>query len=880
MFACVVLPLARLQKGGSLLNSRVARIALSSALVLGLTPQVSWSTEEIKIDPTAVTPSQDIRASQLGSAQTPTTQAESAAAFDLATPPATAATPESAALPELATLEFAAAPDPAFRLSAEEESTPLNTGLNIKTLSSAAAPAYSEELHAWVFENGAYEISGTAKELEHIVVRGDVALTFMGVSIDTSAASIFEDLSSAVSIEAGSLVLTLEGNNSLVSSLGKAGVMVASEASLTVQGSGSLSTQGGSAGTVANASGSNRIVAGGAGIGGNGIIHTGNTSWSDNTTAAFGSIAIKGGILHAMGGNARPTSNAGGGAGIGGGGYTSNLGVLASHPFQGAITISGGTITAEGGDCKDAITTAGGAGIGSGGSAGEAWSPVPNNVTTTITGGTITATGKMDAAGIGGGANTEGGIIAISGGTISAYAGKIGDRQICGLVGSAQGGAGIGGGDNGGFKSITITGGDIFAQSAGSGAGIGSGRTGAVAYYSPEDSFDLAHITIAGSAQVVAQGGSNSSLAYGGAGIGKGVSHTSDQPIVGVIELGGNASIKAYAGAHAQAIGKGSYGDMSEAANSGTLSITSEKVQVWMFTQTNDADIFWGLMSDGITIDPALYHKSKGSTVWYSPKAEEASNRAHSFPRETGVFEIMTQDHQPAPKTRVSNTFAAETALADTLTADTEAKHAFSDDEQEFVWTPLSNEIVVSHKEKAVARSSVENAYAPINWATFTYIAPESIPTPDTDPNPGHNPGMIPGDSSTKPSTEPTTELQTDPTDETETSDNSLPSSNVGDQEALDGINTQAESTHSASSDSTKDGVSQANDTKGTNLSPEAPAAEANEDGDVLPSSNGRHMPKTADSAIPFALVITAAISILVATVAAFLSRKRPNKNQ
>ncbi|HEX3018512.1 MAG TPA: hypothetical protein VHP31_11760, partial [Caproicibacter sp.] len=84
--------------------------------------------------------------------------------------------------------------------------------------------------------------------------------------------------------------------------------------------------------------------------------------------------------------------------------------------------------------------------------------------TVEISGGTVTANGGVCSAGIGGGAGGAGGNITITGGIVNATGGN--------------GGAGIGG--NGGFGStIKITGGTIIANGGIYGAGIGGGSRGA-----------------------------------------------------------------------------------------------------------------------------------------------------------------------------------------------------------------------------------------------------------------------------------------------------------------------------------------------------------------------------------------------------------------
>ena len=92
-----------------------------------------------------------------------------------------------------------------------------------------------------------------------------------------------------------------------------------------------------------------------------------------------------------------------------------------------------------------------------------------------INGGEITATGGLNAAGIGGGRHSGGGSITINNGRITASGGT--------------NAAGIGGGQNnwsgryGHIDSITVTGGEITATGNGKGAGIGGGgATASTAY--------------------------------------------------------------------------------------------------------------------------------------------------------------------------------------------------------------------------------------------------------------------------------------------------------------------------------------------------------------------------------------------------------------
>ena len=85
--------------------------------------------------------------------------------------------------------------------------------------------------------------------------------------------------------------------------------------------------------------------------------------------------------------------------------------------------------------------------------------------------GSLTATGGMSAAGIGGGFQGNGENITITGGTVTATGGESG-------IAITGGGAGIGGGQEGSGNNITITGGTVNAAGGGNGAGIGGGNGG------------------------------------------------------------------------------------------------------------------------------------------------------------------------------------------------------------------------------------------------------------------------------------------------------------------------------------------------------------------------------------------------------------------
>ena len=168
------------------------------------------------------------------------------------------------------------------------------------------------------------------------------------------------------------------------------------------------------------------------------------------------------------------------------------------------ITITGGTVTATGGE--------NGAGIG-GGDGGAA-----ENIT--ITGGTVTAAGGYYGAGIGGGSGGSGSggsgkNITITGGTVNAAGG--------------WGGAGIGGGGwvsgNGGWVSgqnITITGGTVNADGGDCGAGIGGGKESSGS-----------NVTVSGAAQVTATAGKSNGYYGAGATIGSGGNETGGEPVDG-----------------------------------------------------------------------------------------------------------------------------------------------------------------------------------------------------------------------------------------------------------------------------------------------------------------------------------------------------------
>ena len=198
-----------------------------------------------------------------------------------------------------------------------------------------------------------------------------------------------------------------------------------------------------------------------------------------------------------------------------------------------------GSLTINAEDTDSSLTATGGV---SGAGIGGASSRSSSNIT--ITGGNITATAGSNSgtgpvycgAGIGGGGFGEGNNITISGGTVNATGGEgndfyayggagIGGGHHCGandiiisgndtkvIATGKDGGAGIGGGYSGTANNITISGGTVDATGGSHGAGIGGGGN---SYQSAAGS--ASNITISGDkTHVTATGG------FGGAGIGGG----------------------------------------------------------------------------------------------------------------------------------------------------------------------------------------------------------------------------------------------------------------------------------------------------------------------------------------------------------------------
>ena len=260
----------------------------------------------------------------------------------------------------------------------------------------------------------------------------------------------------------------------------------------------------------------------------------------------------------------------GGAAGIGGGGANGTYYSPTRHStLNGIININGGTIVSTGHhDGNDELSQAG-SGIGAGGAIQTNGDSQPHNeVITTINGGNVTTTGGIYAAGIGGGANTTSGIITITGGTVNAVAGRGPDDWGDPTFATA---AGIGSGEESSYDEINITGGTVYAESD-SGAAIGGGEKYlfGTAAYSDDDNSPLrtATINISG-ANTNVTAVTKGYLKYGsydtGAAIGSGspgLSSRYNGYDAGLeINITDHATVRAYAGPYANAIGSGAEAD-------------------------------------------------------------------------------------------------------------------------------------------------------------------------------------------------------------------------------------------------------------------------------------------------------------------------------
>lgn len=321
-------------------------------------------------------------------------------------------------------------------------------------------------------------------------------VTLRDVSIDASKEG--KAALTLSGVNGGSVVLELDGNNTLVSGEGHAGIEKGNALSqLIIQdeknddgsektdekndtghltatgGAGGAGIGGASGGATAhtrniNITGGDITANGGAGAAG---IGGGKGGSMINTTAGTG--VISGGKINATGGE--------GAAGIGGGqgSYLNTLVITGGADVtatggQGGAGIGSGEgswaldVTIKDGSKVNATGNGGGAGIGGGNKSGAFGFVIQGDDTV------VNATGNEGGAGIGGG---NGGA---SGSGNPANARKITDIQS-GTVNAVShgGGAGIGGGKGkSATNDIKISGGTVNAQSPDGGEGIGSGKDG------------------------------------------------------------------------------------------------------------------------------------------------------------------------------------------------------------------------------------------------------------------------------------------------------------------------------------------------------------------------------------------------------------------
>lgn len=275
----------------------------------------------------------------------------------------------------------------------------------------------------------------------------DTTVTIEDVNIDVSGGE-YGTGKAAMSVEgAGDTTLKLEGDNTLKSGWGRAGVEKNDETS-----SGKLTITAEDTSSSLNAYGGEQS----AGIGGGGYRQS-----TSKLEIANGKIYAEGGLRA---------------AGIGGGSIGGN----------GEVTISGGEVTAYG--------SGGGAGIGGGNNEGSG--------KVTIKNGKVTAMANGHAAAIGGG-NMGSGDVTILDGTVTAIPAKNGYSNVTGIGGGTDSkkkstvrilggvvdavgngcGSGIGGGEGdaqgaeveiGGGAQVTAKGGS-GGSSFGAGAAIGTG---------------------------------------------------------------------------------------------------------------------------------------------------------------------------------------------------------------------------------------------------------------------------------------------------------------------------------------------------------------------------------------------------------------------
>jgi plastocyanin len=209
----------------------------------------------------------------------------------------------------------------------------------------------------------------------------------------------------------------------------------------------------------------------------NDVTVTDNTITVDGTaTLDLHGFQLTAHNISLAGGATLIVTNVGGGAGGALIATGAGLGLPGIALTNASVTLAGGTITATGGANQAGIGGGGNSGTilidgatvtatGGTGGAGIGGSLATSGSNITISAGTVTANGGANAAGIGGGSAGAGFNITVSGGTVTANGGQ----------GFASG-AGIGGGYNGAAWNLTFSGGTTSAFGANNAAGIGTGE--------------------------------------------------------------------------------------------------------------------------------------------------------------------------------------------------------------------------------------------------------------------------------------------------------------------------------------------------------------------------------------------------------------------
>jgi len=497
---------------------------------------------------------------------------------------------------------------------------PLGTAL-------AANDAYTE-----INGDGTYSYTGSVKPI--VVESGTPTIVLRNATITAANAP-------AIWIKPGATVkLSLEGDNALKGGEGYAGICVEPDypgdaysadasAKLIVSGSGSLKAEGG------DGDKTDGNFGGGAGIGGNGQNFDGYHGGVD-----FGKIEFSeafSGTIYAYGGMAYNVDtypdewSFGAGAGIGSGGFDCqyyNWGNVC-----GWIDIKNGTIITN--DGKETAVV--GAGIGSG--TGGLWlaeAAVCSEIVINIAGGNIIAHGGSVSAGIGGGSMCDGGVISISGGVIEAKAGA---------ADGAEGASGIGGGGTAAVAKVSITGGAVTATASGGAAGIGGGsNTSGSSLYIGANPIGI--INISGeNTRVTAYGGTgNGALGtYGGAGIGAGYpTSNNDRSVAFDISITNGATVDAYGGYHAQAIGYGYRpGDINAPyyIGHGIKLALDDTISLW--AQNDDCFQPALVATTKYDADPIKYKSDKKYLVAYTDENKDSSGAESG--KATGYLEWKTE---------------------------------------------------------------------------------------------------------------------------------------------------------------------------------------------------------------------------------------------